>query len=151
MAYTPQEKQDIVDRFCSLMESGKSARQALKEEGMPQSSTFYKWLSEEKSFSEQYARACEARADAIFEDILNIADDNGNDTRTTADGVELVNNDVIQRSRLRVDARKWMLSKMMPKKYGDKLDITSDNESLNLTPEERAAKIALYKAKLNAK
>lgn len=150
MAYSPIEKQNILDQVCSLLEEGKSVRQALKSEGMPKSSTFFKWLTEENKFSEQYARACEARADAIFEDILTIADDGSNDTRITEDGAEITNHDVIQRSRLRVDARKWILSKMMPKKYGDKLDLTTDGESMNLTPEERKAKIQALRAKINA-
>lgn len=151
MAYSPEEKQEILDKVCALLEKGISARQALKEDGMPQSSTFFKWLSEERSFSEQYARACESRADAIFEDILNIADDNSKDTRIAEDGKELTDHDVIQRSRLRVDARKWVLSKMMPKKYGDRLDLTTDGESMNMSPEERKAKIQALLAKANAK
>ena len=44
-----------------------------------------------------------------------------------------INHDVIQRDRLRVDARKWMLGKMQPKKYGDKLDVTSDGEKISTT------------------
>lgn len=71
---------------------------------------------------EQYARAREAQADKFAEDIIQIADDGLNDTFTDADGNERTNQDVIARSRLRVDARKWLASKMAPKRYGDKTE-----------------------------
>lgn len=72
---------------------------------------------------EQYARAREAQADKMAEDILAIADDGRRDTYTDEAGVERTDQDVIARSRLRVDARKWLASKMAPKKYGDKMAI----------------------------
>lgn len=89
---------------------------------MPAQSTVFKWLSEQSAFSEQYVRAREAQADKLADEILSIADDGTNDTYKTDDG-EGVNHDVIARSRLRVDARKWLASKMAPKKYGDKMAI----------------------------
>lgn len=75
------------------------------------------WLA---TYPDQYARAREAQADKHAEDILAIADDGSNDTYQTDDG-EVTNHDVIARSRLRVDARKWLASKMAPKKYGEKV------------------------------
>lgn len=84
--------------------------------------TLMLWLSD-PSRSEQYARAREAQADKLAEDILSIADDGSNDTYQTEDGAA-TNHDVIARSRLRVDARKWLASKMAPKKYGDKIETT---------------------------
>lgn len=79
--------------------------------------------------TDQYARACEARQEFLFDEIIDIADDGSNDTYVTEDG-EGTNYDVIQRSKLRIDARKWALSKMNPRKYGDKMDLTSDNQPL---------------------
>lgn len=81
--------------------------------------TLITWLG---GFADQYARAREAQADKLAEDILAIADDGRNDTYQTDDG-ESVNHDVIARSRLRVDARKWLAGKMAPKRYGDKLEL----------------------------
>lgn len=61
----------------------------------------------------------------MADEILEIADDNASDTRTDEDGNEFVNHDVINRARLRVDTRKWMLSKCLPKIFGDKpLELT---------------------------
>jgi len=70
---------------------------------------------------QQYTRAREAQADKLAEDILAIADDGMSDTYTDAEGNERTNQEVIARSRLRVDARKWLAGKMAPKKYGDKI------------------------------
>src|SRR5574340_1363106 len=71
---------------------------------------------------EQYARAREAQADKLAEDILAIADDGLRDTYVDENGNTRTDQDVIARSRLRVDARKWLASKMAPKKYGDKTE-----------------------------
>ena len=83
---------------------------------------------------EQYARAREAQADKMAEDILQIADDGANDTYTDDKGNVLTDHDVVARSRLRVDARKWLASKMAPKKYGDKVEL-SGNKDAPLTVE----------------
>jgi len=85
---------------------------------------------EKHALVDRYARAMTNRADVIFEEILSISDDGSNDTYEDADGNVTLNYDHIQRSRLRVDSRKWMLSKMLPKKYGDKLDLTSDDKQI---------------------
>ena len=87
---------------------------------MPAQSTVFKWLNEQKEFSEQYARAREAQADLMADEILEIADETERDTIQTDSG-EKANTEWISRSRLRVDARKWLASKMAPKKYGDKV------------------------------
>lgn len=84
---------------------------------------FYELMDASSEKRERYARACEARADKIFDDLLDIADDGSNDTYVDDNGMPRTDTEVIQRSKLRVDTRKWMLAKLAPKKYGDKLDI----------------------------
>lgn len=80
------------------------------------------WLDGSRpEFSEQYARAREAQADKLAEEALQIADDGRSDTYVDGDGNVKTDTEVIQRSRLRVDTRKWLASKMAPKKYGDKI------------------------------
>ncbi len=91
---------------------------------MPSASTVCRWLGQHEAFREQYARAREAQADTLFDEILEIADDGTNDyviRKGEGEDVERVDHDHIARSRLRVDARKWMASKLQPKKYGDKV------------------------------
>ena len=112
--------QEKADAICERLAEGESLRSICKGEDMPNKSTVMRWLADNEAFRDQYARAREAQADHLAEEILQIADDGSNDTYQTDDG-EAVNHDVIARSRLRVDARKWLASKMAPKKYGDKL------------------------------
>ena len=137
MAYTPEQKASIINRICEhIIVNKASLRDALKLDGMPNSETFYKIIDEDLDKSKQYARACENRADAIFEEILEIADDGTNDymkKKISEDlEVDVLNSEHIQRSKLRVDTRKWMLSKMNPKKYSDKLQI--DNSEFKEQP-----------------
>lgn len=119
---------DIENTFKKILlsiEEGNSLRATLKRKGMPTSTTFYDWIDNDEQKALHYARACEKRADTIFEEILEIADDSSNDFSLAdiGDGmqVEKFNSEHVQRSRLRVDSRKWMLGKMNPKKYGDKI------------------------------
>ena len=129
MAYTDKDKDNIFEYVCQEIEKGRALRKVLKDENMPSTSTFYQWLDNDEVKAKQYARATEVRADIIFDDILAIADENTNDTSINENGIEVVNNDVIQRSRLRIDARKWVLSKLNPKKFGDKTIHSGDAEN----------------------
>lgn len=115
--------QEVADVICERIAAGESLRSILKDDGMPASSTVFKWLIDYPAFSEQYTRAREAQADSLFDEILTIADDGRNDSYTDDDGNVRTDHDVIARSKLRVDARKWMAGKLRPKKYGDKLAI----------------------------
>lgn len=119
-SYTPE----IGDKICQRIVEGESVRSICRDEDMPNASTVFRWLSVHKSFSEQYARAKEEGAEALAEEMFEIADDGHNDwmERNGKDDAGWVaNGENLQRSRLRVDVRKWYLSKIKPKKYGDKI------------------------------
>lgn len=121
--------QELADNICELLATGMSLRSVCREEGMPHIATVFRWIRSNKTFCEQYTRAKEESADAMVEDILDIADDGTNDWMTVKYGkneVEVPNNEVLQRSRLRVDTRKWIAGKMKPKKYGDKIDLSGE-------------------------
>jgi len=107
------------DKICNMLIGGKNIRAICKDDELPSCSTVYKWLADNKQFSEQYAYARELQADILFDEILEIADKTSLDTIIDEDGVERTNHEAIQRSRLRVDARKWMAGKLRPRKYGD--------------------------------
>lgn len=112
-----------------ISEEGLSLRKALKKVHVG-SETFYKFIDSDLEYQKQYARACEDRAEFIFDEIFDIADDNTMDVKiidTKLGEVEITDNDVIQRAKLKVDARKWALSKMNPKKYGDKIEVDQNN------------------------
>lgn len=91
---------------------------------MPGERTVYRWVESNESFRQKYVRAREAQAERMAEEILDIADNATNDWMARFgddDGGWQANGEHMQRSRLRVDSRKWLMSKMLPKKYGDKL------------------------------
>jgi len=85
--------------------------------------TVYDWLEADPELTARFARARELGADAIADDILSIADDGSNDTYIDDEGNEKTDQDVIQRSRLRVDARLKLLAKWFPQRYGDKVQV----------------------------
>lgn len=97
----------------------------------PAQSTFYEWVENDENFAKRYARACERRADKIAEDIMTICDATADDIIIDIEGNQITNHNVIQRDKLRVDTRKWLLSKLVPKKYGDKLDVTTDGNPID--------------------
>lgn len=127
--------QDVADKICEKIVTTPKGMKSICEELGISIGTVLAWLSEghnnyKKDFALQYARAKEMQSDMLVDEILQIADDGSNDTYKDDDGREKVDQDVIARSRLRVDSRKWIASKLKPKKYGDKLDLTSDGEKL---------------------
>lgn len=91
---------------------------------MPSHGLFLLWARNDNALANQYARAMEARADAVFDEMFEIADNGSNDwmERRNADGstYEALNAEHVQRSRLRVETRKWALARMNARKYGDK-------------------------------
>lgn len=114
------------DVICERLSDGESLRSICAADNMPNRATVFRWLTKNTEFSDQYARAREAQADAIFDDILMIADtmQMGKKVKRMPGGkLETVTGDMIEHRRLQVDARKWMAGKLRPKKYGDKIDV----------------------------
>lgn len=121
--------QELADEICEQLAMGLSMRTVCKAEHMPAMSTVFKWLRENDDFSEQYARAKEEAADAMAEDLLDISDDGTNDWMEINRGDYtswITNGEALQRSRLRVETRKFLMSKMKPKRYGDKLTLDGE-------------------------
>ena len=100
---------EVADDICALLASGESLLKVCKRPGMPDKSTVFRWMAEHEEFRDKYAKATDARADAIFEELFEISDDAVEDAAAIA------------KARLRVDTRKWALARMNPRKYGDKV------------------------------
>jgi len=131
--------EEIAATICDRLMGGESLRDICEDEGFPSARTVHRWLAdpspERDPFRQQYAHAREVQADTLFDEILTIADDARNDWMVKRDykGENIgwqENGEAMQRSRLRVDARKWMAGKLRPKVYGEKLDL---NHSGNVT------------------
>ena len=123
---------EIVDRICSLIATTtKSMNTICKEVGIDYT-THQKWLREKEDYSLNYVRAKEDQADLLAEQILEIADDSVQDTKTInkfGQEIEVENTEWVNRSKIRIDARKWIASKLKPKKYGDSMKLSGDKEN----------------------
>lgn len=134
---------EIADKICDALADARSLRSICCDPDMPSQSTVFRWLADERytSFRERYARAREAQADAIFDEILDIADDGSNDwmERRREDGSvdEVFNHEHVQRSKLRIEARRWMAGKLRPKVYGEKIEHEhSGGMAITVAPED---------------
>lgn len=123
--YSPE----LSDLICERLAQGESMRSIARDDSMPAMSTLFKWLRIHTEFAQQYAIAKEESADALVDDMLDIAD-NQVEQPLIVDGLPMqvdgklvmVKDAVsVNHARLRVDARKWAASKLKPKKYGDKV------------------------------
>lgn len=103
-------RQDIADEICDLLKQGKSLSKICASDAYPDRHIVFKWLADNENFQRSYYYAREAYSEARFDDMENIID-------------EADTPDKIQQARLKIDTMKWMLGKMKPKKYGDKLAI----------------------------
>ena len=122
--FTKPLAEEILERIAD----GQSVREITRDESMPAMSTIFRWLADEDKteFREHYARACEARTEYIADEILDIADNGDNDwmERLGRAGQSLgwqTNGEALGRSSIRIEARKWLLGKLKPKKYGRKV------------------------------
>jgi hypothetical protein len=115
------------DTICERLAEGESLRSICSDEDMPPESTVRRWaLDDVHGFSARYTRARELGYHALADEIVHISNTPqvGTKTKTDEDGkVETTEGDMIEHRRLQVDARKWYLSKVLPKVYGDKSSI----------------------------
>lgn len=125
--------QAIADAICEKIADGESLRSICLSPDMPSKTEVFRWLgaAENAAFRDQYARAREAQADALFDEIQDIADDGSNDytTKERPDGSEydVFDAEHVQRSKLRIETRKWMAGKLRPKVYGERLAIDAQH------------------------
>ena len=115
----------LADEICERLACGESMRSVSRDATMPGMKTMFRWLRDKPEFRQQYEIAKQESADALIEDMLDIADNGTNDwmEQHDADGNCIgykLNGEHVQRSRLRVDTRKWAASKLKPRKYGDR-------------------------------
>lgn len=97
---------------------------------MPSKWTVLEWLAKDEEFAAQYTRARELQAELYLDEIIAISDYSALDTEIDPEtGSERTNHEVVARAKLRVDTRKWAMSKMAPKKYGDRITHGGDPDA----------------------
>lgn len=132
--------EELANSILLRIAEGESLSAICSEEGMPTRSTVSLWIvdGKHKEFSDGYARARQAQAVLMAEELMGIADDGSNDWMTkngsNGEAYESFNSEHYQRSRLRVDTRKWYLSKVLPKVYGDKQTVDHTSTDGTMTP-----------------
>lgn len=128
--------QEIANYICELVASTGDGLMKLTRlhPELPDKFTINRWRHRFPDFCAQYAMAKLEQADRLAEECLDIADDDSNDTRINPEtGQEICNTEYIARSRLRVDTRKWLAAKLLPKQYGEQRHIENlegKNEAL---------------------
>lgn len=135
--------QETADLICARLADGESLRSICRDEAMPSCPTVFAWMRSHPEFLNQYTRAKEESADAHTEDMLEIADDARNDWMRRNHGEDdpgwVANGEHINRSRLRIETRKWLASKLKPKKYGERVEVEHSG-SVSLMEELKAAR-----------
>ena len=130
--------QNHADSVIAWIESGKPLREWSRQEGNPSYGAVYDWIEKDRNFASRFARAREIGEDVIAQECLEIADDGSNDWVEGKFGPQ-VNQECVNRSKLRVETRLKLLSKWNPKKYGDKMDMNVTG-SLDLASRLSAAR-----------
>lgn len=136
--------EEIAAKLCEYLATGMSMRKACAEDDMPAIRTVFKWLKEKPEFVHQYTLAKQEAADAMVDDMLEIADDGRNDFMELNDPdnpAYKANGEHINRSRLRVETRKWIAAKLKPKVYGDRQAIEHSGSIASISDSELDEKI----------
>lgn len=116
--------EEIADAICDRIAAGESLQAICRTEGMPSDATVAGWaIDDVDGFFGKYARAKQMRCLRFADELIEIADDGGNDSYRDDNGKTKIDYDNIKRSALRVDTRKWLMVKYLPKVFGDKIDL----------------------------
>lgn len=122
--------QEVADAICERLADGESLRSICLDDAMPSKASVFRWLGIHKEFSDQYARAREEQAEAFADEMVAIADERETIVKDgNGETVVAFDATAVARNRLRIDARKWVASKLKPKKYGEKLELSGDKDA----------------------
>ena len=118
--------QETADKICARLAMGDTLRAICRDDGFPPESTVRGWVVDDQGgFAAQYTRARDLGLDAMADELIEIADKTHEGVTVTTKewGEEVKSGDMLGHRQLRYDARKWYLSKLAPKRYGDRLDV----------------------------
>jgi len=121
--------EELADQICEMTANSSKGLDTICESLGISRQTAVNWFDEHPDFFVKYTRAKKSQAYFLAEEIVKISDDAQNDILQTEMGSQ-ANHAAVQRARLQVDTRKWVASKLLPKVFGDKIDVTSDGNEL---------------------
>jgi len=122
------------ERICDMIAEGCSLRQVAQVIGLTEAA-IRKWTKDDKEFGKHYTKAMVNRLEKMADELVELADADCSGPDGKPD------NALVQQRRLQVDTRKWILSKMLPRRFGDKIEISSDPDAPALT---RIELVAVY-------
>ena len=137
MAYSQEQRREAIARLCRGVAAGLTVSKCCKMDGMPSKETIFEWLMDDADFSDQYARAREARADARSERIDELSE--------KVESGELGPNE----ARVIIDAEKWQAGKENSKRYGDRLQLDAD-VTMKMSDEQLESRLAFFLGKTGA-
>jgi len=120
----------------------------------PSYNTIYTWLANNNDFRDQYARAKKLQVEVLIDEILEIADDTQHDTIISENGKKIANNEWINHARLKIDTRKWLAAKLVPRLYGDKIQNEHtglDNQNIEVNISDVKKRLIEKLAKLSTR
>ena len=131
MAYALAEVCEIQDRLVAEIQTGRSLRQVCGDEGMPDIRTVTRWLVADADFAHKYARARMAQADVLFDRMEAVEEAVSAGTMDS------------HAARVVLDSMRWRASKLAPKVYGDRLDVSVSDARISITGALAAAQSRL--------
>jgi hypothetical protein len=131
MAYAIEEVANIQELVIAEIQTGRSLRQVCKEEGMPDFRTVQRWIVSDGQFAVKYARARMAQADTLFDRMEEVEEQVSAGTMDS------------HAARVVLDSMRWRASKLAPKVYGDRLDVSVSDSRISITGALQAAQSRL--------
>lgn len=127
---------ELAETICTLLMEGQSLVRICSHDNMPSRQTVARWLAAKPEFQQRYTRAREVQAEFMADELLALADDASEDFY----GEGQPNRVAVQRSKLQIDTRKWVASKLLPRKYGERIDmnVTGELSLAEMVKEARA-------------
>lgn len=136
-------KDSLARGICIRLMMGQSLNEICKLPQYPSRVTVYSWLSKNETFLNKYRAAREIQQEHHLDEMLEIADDGSNDwmERTGKNGESVgwqLNGEHVQRSKVRVDTRKWIMERMAPKTYGSKQQVDHTSSDGTMSPKGKS-------------
>jgi hypothetical protein len=126
----------MFEAICCDVETSTDGLNAICIKNGSNRTSFHQYRNSTPETVDRYARAKQIQAELLADEIIEIADNPELGTKSVSKptGIEITEGDMIEHRRLRVDSRKWLLAKLLPKKYGDKVDVTSGGDKVASAP-----------------
>jgi hypothetical protein len=131
MAYATDEVAEIQEKVITEIQTGRSLRQVCGDEGMPNFRTVQRWIVSDGSFAVRYARARTAQADTLFDRMEAVEEAVSAGTMDS------------HAARVVLDSMRWRASKLAPKIYGDRLDVSVSDSRISISGALQAAQARL--------